>query len=575
MRRVVWLVAVLVLGLSGCRQAETPPVVYPTITQTWSLAPEDWATDGIRWWAPGTDADPNRYRQIEVTLTAPADGQLSYLFTNTTITASGVETLSGVGADVIGLHDRVAAPFPRLSGLTARSAAPSASAVLAPLVVGQSTWAFIDAFWATSRDAQPTSANAHPSTLRSLTSAGSRTLAVWVADDCWVATPATGSPAHLVTQPMVDALAGRFLTDGIHDIYGWVTGLYGPEWTDAGPGPTYQGVPLIDGGGTVHIVLANLNSSGTAQGLLLGYFHALNNVPTWVHPGSNARVMFALDADSLANPSPDGVTSGSAWSLGAYRPSQVVSTLAHEFQHMVQFYQKQVVHDVVAETDTWVNEMASMVTEDLVSANLGTPGPRGVSGTDPTAGPFSNTRGRLPGFNASHDAVALTGWANSRTTYPVLDSYSSAYAFGAWLVRNFGGPSLVRTLVRSPFTDAGAVVAAVNAVNGTSVTYASLVRQWGLAVALQASSAPGVAYSAPGGGSFQWSGSPFTLGSIDLSRYPSGSGFGPRVRTGTLDASVSPGATVIYRAGSISAGQPLGRTLTVPPNVALTLVVGP
>ena len=64
-----------------------------------------------------------------------------------------------------------------------------------------------------------------------------------------------------------------------------------------------------------------------------------------------------------------------------------------------------------------------------------------------------------------HDTIPLTGWGTSATSYNVLESYSNAYAFGAWLVRNYGGPALLRRIVQGSETDESAIVNAVNALN--------------------------------------------------------------------------------------------------------------
>ena len=77
---------------------------------------------------------------------------------------------------------------------------------------------------------------------------------------------------------------------------------------------------------------------------------------------------------------PDGPT----WEVTDRGPSVIIGTLAHEFQHMIHFYQKPVVRD--ADSESWLNEMASEVAEDLIADKMMVSGPRGVAYDDPTAG---------------------------------------------------------------------------------------------------------------------------------------------------------------------------------------------
>jgi hypothetical protein len=478
--------------------------------------------------------------------------------------------------------------------------------VATSFIKGDST-DFIDSQWADGVTASPSAANHHPSHLKQqvvLTLGGAtHTLNVWVADDCWStdgttlantkpasasgtsATTAWAPPNHLVTPTMVDALATAFLTNGTDDIYGWVTSLVGQEWAMTGS-PSYswagQGFSLVDAEGNLHIFICNLNPDSTSSGVMLGYFHANNNFVGYT--GSNAKILFALDADSLANPSPDGkkAETPASWAVTAYWPSEIRSTLAHEFQHMIQFYQKQIVHDLTADTDSWINEMASMVTEDLVSDKLNVIGPRGVVGKNYATGSAGNFEGRFPDFLLYHDEISLTGWGISGdpdSTAWTLESYANSYAFGAWLVRNYGGPAFLKSLVTNDQTTEQAVVDAVVANGGTGQTFDSLVRQWGLSVFLESSQQQGLAYSA-GAGGFSWT-TPenltYRLGSIDLGNYLYSSAYpsGPFIYSGVLPwaADVYPGASVFDYVETLSGTT--NHTLTLPPHVALTVVVTP
>ena len=96
-------------------------------------------------------------------------------------------------------------------------------------------------------------------------------------------------------------------------------------------------------------------------------------------------------------------------------------------------------------TQTWLNEMKSLVAEDLIEQKRRQRGPRGHPATRPVrrthvgnGGRLRHLRGRLPLYNLKND-ISLTNWGS---TNDVLESYAIAYAFGAYLGRNFGGAAL-------------------------------------------------------------------------------------------------------------------------------------
>ena len=273
-----------------------------------------------------------------------------------------------------------------------------------------------------------------------------RTLSIWVDNSDW-------NVAGEVNAAMLGDIASRFLkgpAESTSDIYHWDTSVVGEPW---GPQP-YSNLISWDSKNTVTILLTHLNSSYSG-GVIVGYFWAKDNFTSASLPGSNQRIMFYIDSHLYA--SLTGSETG--YSPTNYWPKIIFSTLAHEFQHMIQFYQKQVVRGATTGTDTWINEMCSMLIEDLVADDLGVEGPRGVSTGD--AGSPGNTLGRIPYFNASSNfSLAVTG-ANFGLT-----DYALAYAFGAWLIRNYGGASLVQRIVQCPQTDSTAVVNAAAAYSG-------------------------------------------------------------------------------------------------------------
>ena len=199
---------------------------------------------------------------------------------------------------------------------------------------------------------------------------GTRTLNIWVANDCWDGDPAAVGRTLRVTQAMVDALAARFLATGLsNDIYDWVTTMLGAEW---GPTGSAMYIPAND---EITILLCDIGNNNPAYSGVVGYFWSKDNFTTAYEPSSSTRVMFTIDAVMYANGDIPGLAN---WQPTDYWPEEIYSTLAHEFQHMIHFYQRGVLRNAEAFGDTWINEMASQVVEDLLADKMHVMGPRGV-----------------------------------------------------------------------------------------------------------------------------------------------------------------------------------------------------
>ena len=338
-----------------------------------------------------------------------------------------------------------------------------------------------------------------PATARSVVTDGVITLAVWVADDQW----------GTVRQTMVDAIAHRFLRIGSNnDIYDWVTTIFGKPW-----GPhTYTNLISQSAANQIHILLFDINNDG-AEGTV-GYFFTLNNYlqdpSDRALATSSERLLFYLDAPTLAQ------SEGPSWEVTDPFPSVMVATLAHEFQHMIHFYQKNIIRDVRSET--WLNEMASEVTEDLIADKTMVNGPRGVAYGDATAGSPGITSGRLPRYNDYND-IRVTTWDND------LANYSINYAIGAYLARAYGGAALFRSIVQNNGTGTDAIEAAAN------VSFGDVLVNWAVANLLSDNTAAPSPYRYNSGSwsTSQVGGTTFRLGSINLFNYRSATGgTGPR-----------------------------------------------
>ncbi|MDH5559693.1 MAG: hypothetical protein OEY59_02410 [Deltaproteobacteria bacterium] len=351
-----------------------------------------------------------------------------------------------------------------------------------------------------------------PSTLRQVITDGTITLNLWVENASW----GSCSKAYCINQTIVDSVGSNFLKTGSNnDIYDWVSNIYGAPWG----AQNYGNLLDPSAANQIDILFFDIENDNSTIGGILGFFWAKDNYKKTSYSISNERLMLYIDSVLVATPD-------QTWDITDYWPAEMVATMAHEFQHMIQFYQKSILRNLSGnEGEVWLNEMASMVTEDLVAEKLGNIGPRGVAATDGTAGAANNHEGRLPLFNLYLNK-GVTQW--SLTSSP-LPNYSVSYAFGAYLVRNFGGPVLFRKIVQSGRTNYLAVEEAVQAL-GYDETFESLLKKWAVASLISDSTTAPSSYRYNIGGFFNYAldGVNYNLGSINLYNYTDGSIIGPQ-----------------------------------------------
>ena len=344
-----------------------------------------------------------------------------------------------------------------------------------------------------------------PATARKVVVDGTTTLVVWVADQDWV------TCTDCVRAEMVDALAERFLQPNeSNDIFQLVTAIFGDPWG------THDRQCLIpaESADVLHILLYDIDDDGlpaAGEARDRGFFWAKDNYlrdsSSSVTGASNERLIFYLDAPLLAQ------SDGPTWEITDAGPRQALATLIHELQHMIHFYQKRVRHGVASET--WLNEMASEVAEDLLAEKLaiaGADGPRDVAHDNPTAGTPQNTGGRLPRYNLHNDR-RVTAWDGTES------GSSIAYALGAYLARSYGGAALFSDMVQSRWAGVAAVESALGAVH--SVSFADLLADWAVANLLsdELQAAQPYRYNSGKWVESRAGGVSFVLGSINLYHY--------------------------------------------------------
>ena len=366
---------------------------------------------------------------------------------------------------------------------------------------------------------------------------GDKQLSVWMQDSINQSSSSflPGMPSRsktVITGEMAQAISDVFLQDGDNnDIYDWVTNIYGEEWGE------HSSTNLIEPNNNITILL--VDDEADSSTITLGYFWSKDNYKSSTQSNSNERIMFYVNGNYYAKVS-DGETS---WSASNKCPSTIHSTLAHEFQHMIHFYNKIVKNENTTLSSTWLNEMCSLVTEDFVADKLGVYGPRGRKTAECTYyhNLYNNLGikssedyniGRIPYFNDYNDRLPIFGWGSSDSAY----RYSIAYAFGAYLARNYGGPQLFRDIVQDK-TVSDSVIFTL-----TGSNLETLLRKWGVACMLSnlTDVENGLKYNNGSSWmSYEIDGISYNLGSINLFNYVSS----PNIYTATSSSERSVGSS--------------------------------
>ncbi|HUO75858.1 MAG TPA: hypothetical protein VMU12_03025 [Candidatus Paceibacterota bacterium] len=166
--------------------------------------------------------------------------------------------------------------------------------------------------------------------------------------------------------------------------------------------------PGVDNDPRITVLLERLTSGSG------GYFDTVNGYPKSRAPESNAREMVVVSADSII-------------------PGTAKSFLAHEFQHLISFNQKELTLNV--SDDTWLNEARSEYSITL-------------DGYDQ---PFdgSTFQRRVLTFQRT-PSDSLTGWSNMSTDYGI------ASVFIHYLADRFG-PVLLQSTIHDRSAGAAAI----------------------------------------------------------------------------------------------------------------------
>ena len=138
-------------------------------------------------------------------------------------------------------------------------------------------------------------------------------------------------------------------------------------------------------------------------------------------------------------------------------------TLFHEFQHLENFVNKVVLSSNDRSVSTWYNEMLSMLSEDIFTDLLG---------IELENAPAN----RLNFFNAYYP-LGFYKWRSGSDYSPSGDvyiSYANSYAFGAYLLRNFGGIELIKKISQNDSVDEESITKALKSL-GYDFTFSDVL----------------------------------------------------------------------------------------------------
>ena len=220
------------------------------------------------------------------------------------------------------------------------------------------------------------------------------------------------------------------------EIYGYATYLLG-----------FENPIGLDGDSKIQILVFDIDHYMTLEGVLGFYWPKDEYSQTQLdkeglsYLKTNATKIFYINSNYLVS-----------------HEQTIYSTLIHEFQHMINFYQKTLRSDRNLVSAAWYNEMLAMLAEDVIGPLVGIPA--GLDGH-----PIAD---RIPLFLDCYDLTGVDQWLDGEN---VIFSYSNVYAFGAYLVRNFGGPELINKMLFNNAVNHKSVTEAIKALNSDNYSF--------------------------------------------------------------------------------------------------------
>ncbi|MDR1215842.1 MAG: hypothetical protein LBK25_04085 [Treponema sp.] len=247
----------------------------------------------------------------------------------------------------------------------------------------------------------------------------------------WVAAANFSNSSRLPIDNKITAQQAQGVADKFDIIYEKETALFGYEF-GGGLQPSDKNYGGRDGDVKIQILVYDIEydySQSQTSGIF-GYFWGKDYYNLAGYP-TNLAEIFYIDSHFT-----DAI------------PEGIYSTLVHEFQHMINFNERYVKKG--KSSATWFDEMLSQIAEDVIDAFIGID----VNNTE------HPSIIRIPRFLDTYWGRGFTEWRNGDLDESLV-SYANTYAFGAYLVRNFGGTALVKGIMESNYDNLNAIKAAL------------------------------------------------------------------------------------------------------------------
>jgi len=139
---------------------------------------------------------------------------------------------------------------------------------------------------------------------------------------------------------------------------------------------------------------------------------------------------------------------------------------------MINFNQKTVKQGV--SSASWYNEMLSLMVEDVIAPLIG---------VAPTNSSHAISE-RMPTALANYYLEGITEWSTLEST-----SYAKGFAFGAYLMRNYGGAELLQRILANNTTNIASITSALNQFQ-SGLTFEQALKRYGEAMIYSGSSMP-------------------------------------------------------------------------------------
>ena len=266
---------------------------------------------------------------------------------------------------------------------------------------------------------------------------------VWIMDENY---SVTNSDEKNVTVEQALSLADKFDL-----LYPLTTAILGFEY---GGGPDGDGG--IDGDPKIQILVYDI-AVDTEDYNVVGYFWAKDYYPESPTLYSNMAEIFYINSYILN-----------------LMPETVYSALIHEFQHMINFNVKTI--EQKKNSAAWYNEMLSLMTEDIISPLIG-------------ISPSNNghpIQRRIGKFLETYNLAGIAEWGVGDD---LLASYAKGYAFGAYMLRNFGGAELLQKLLANNASNIESITLALQEMD-SELNFNEALRRFGEAMIFSGSNMP-------------------------------------------------------------------------------------